>query len=250
MSKTSIKVLIVDDEVPARERLGRLVDELEGWSVCGSCGTGREAIALTARLAPEVVLLDIRMPGMTGIEVARHLDTLESPPAVVFTTAYDQYALEAFDSRAVGYLLKPVRRERLASALTHAARLTTRALRDLAGDGALSGQRRYIAIRTREDLKLIPVEEVQFFRAEQKYVTVHHKAGADLLEESLRGLADELDSSFVRIHRSLLVALAHIESLERSGNGTYEVLIRGSGERLPVSRRHASELKTRLSAGR
>ena len=118
MSKTSIKVLIVDDEVPARERLGRLVDELEGWSVCGSCGTGREAIALTARLAPEVVLLDIRMPGMTGIEVARHLNTLESPPAVVFTTAYDQYALEAFDSRAVGYLLKPVRRERLASALS------------------------------------------------------------------------------------------------------------------------------------
>jgi len=250
MSTPALKALVVDDETPARERLERLIADLEGWTVCASCATGRDAIALTARHAPEVVLLDIRMPGMTGIEVARHLNALERPPAVVFTTAYDQYALEAFDSRAVGYLLKPVRRERLAAALAHAARLSPPTLHSLASAPTLSDPRRYIAVRARDELKLIPVESVQFFRADQKYVTVHHTGGADLLEESLKNLADELAAAFVRIHRSLLVAIAQIDSLERQGNGNYEVRIRASNERLPVSRRHVSEVKTRLSAGR
>src|SRR5690554_2026474 len=108
-------VLIVDDEPPARERLRRLIDELPGWTVAGSCGSGLEALDRVTALKPAIVLLDIRMPGMTGIEAARHLSALEHPPAVVFTTAYDQYALEAFESQAVGYLLKPVRRDRLQS---------------------------------------------------------------------------------------------------------------------------------------
>lgn len=129
MSTEARNVLIVDDELPARERLQRLVAELPGWTVAGSCSNGNDALALVGKLDPAVLLLDIRMPGMTGIEVARHLGALEHPPAIVFTTAYDEYALQAFEAQAVGYLLKPVRRERLQEALKHAARLSSPQLR-------------------------------------------------------------------------------------------------------------------------
>jgi len=250
MTGSALKVLIVDDEPPARERLERLVDELAGWVVAGSCATGFEALRLVRELAPAVVLLDIRMPGISGIEVARHLSALADPPAIVFATAYDQYALEAFDSHAVGYLLKPVRRERLADALQHAARLAAPVLRQLGGDRGPFAQRQHIAVRTRDDLKLIPVKEVVLFRADQKYVTVCHAAGEDLLEESLRNLEEEFRIEFVRIHRSVLVAVARIDGLERQADGSYCVRLRGSAQRLPVSRRQLSELKARLHAGR
>src|SRR5688572_5612329 len=120
---TPVSVLIVDDELPARERLQRLVSEQPGYEVAGTCANGTDALALVGKLKPSVVLLDVRMPGMTGLEVARHLGALENPPAIVFTTAYSEYALEAFDAQAVGCLLKPVRRERLEQALRHASRL-------------------------------------------------------------------------------------------------------------------------------
>jgi two-component system response regulator AlgR len=250
MTISALKVLIVDDEAPARERLQRLVEDLDGWLVAAACGDGREALDLVRGHSPAVVLLDIRMPGMTGIELARHLAALDAPPAVVFTTAYDQYALEAFDSHAVGYLLKPVRRERLEAALRHAARLTAPTLRTLGmGQGALA-RRVHIAIRERDGLKLIPVKNVAFFRADQKYVTVHHDEGVDLLEESLRDLEEEFAGYFVRTHRSLLVAMARIEALERQADGGCWVRIRGSTERLPVSRRQLSDLKARLNVGR
>jgi two-component system response regulator AlgR len=190
------------------------------------------------------------MPGMSGIEVARHLTALDAPPAVVFTTAYDQYALDAFDSRAVGYLLKPVRRERLEAALRHAARVTAPSLRDLTTGRGVFAPRAHIAVRDRDELKLIPMKSVVFFRADLKYVTIHHEQGADLLEESLRDLEKEFADDFVRTHRSLLVAVARIEALERRADGGCWVRIRGSTERLPVSRRQLSELKARLNAGR
>lgn len=244
------KVLIADDEPPARERLQRLVCELEGWTVCATCGNGFEALDLVRRLAPDVVLLDIRMPGMTGIEVARHLCALERAPAVVFTTAYDQYALEAFDSRAVGYLLKPVRRERLADALAHAARLAPPVLEGLASAGGGLARREHVAVRTRDGLKLIPIADVFSFRADQKYVTVCHRGGEELIEESLRNLAGEFSAGFVRAHRSLLVAVSHIDVLERDDDGGYWLRMRETRERLPVSRRQVSALKARLGARR
>jgi two-component system response regulator AlgR len=250
MREASLKVLIVDDEPPARERLQRLVADLDGFSVCAACGTGHEALDLAQRHAPEVVLLDIRMPGMSGIEVARHLAILDDAPAVVFTTAYDQYALEAFDARAVGYLLKPVRRERLAEALKHAARLGPAVLRELGTENAPFAPRRHLAVRARDELKLIPLEEVVLFRAEQKYVTVRHRNGEDLLEESLRNLATEFAAGFVRVHRSLLVAVPRIAGLERHADGSYWVRMREGDLRLPVSRRQLAGLKERLSGGR
>jgi two-component system response regulator AlgR len=243
-------LLIVDDEAPARERLERLVAELPGWNVAGSCGSGLDAIDQVQSLQPTVVLLDIRMPGMNGIEVARHLGNLENPPGVLFTTAYDEYALEAFDSRAIGYLLKPVRRERLAEALDHAVRLSESMLRSLGQVGSDFAQREHIAVRVRDDLQLIPLGAIQYFRADQKYVTVRHTGGEELVEESLKSLEAEFARSFVRIHRSILVAVAHVDALIKGDDGRYQIRIRSSGETLPVSRRQISELKARLAGGR
>ena len=249
MTAEPLKVLIVDDEQPARERLRRLVEELPGWAVAAECATGVDALPLAGKLRPAVALLDIRMPGMTGIELARHLGTLEQPPAIVFTTAYDEYALEAFESQAVGYLLKPVRRERLEEALKHASRLSAPQLLKLSTPEQPLSARQHIAVRARDELKLIPLKDIRYFRADQKYVTVRHTLGEDLIDESLRQLEDEFASHFVRIHRSVLVAVAHVAALERTPDGSYELKLRGVGETLPVSRRQIADLRKRL-AGR
>ena len=242
----ALNVLIVDDELPARERLQRLVGEVPGCSVAGVCASGPDALALVRKLDPAIVLLDIRMPGMTGIEVARHLGALEKPPAVVFTTAYDEYALEAFDAQAVGYLLKPVRRERLEEALKHASRLSASQLHRLSTPEQPLAARQHVAVRVRDELKLIPVKSIRYFEADQKYVTVRHTGGEDLLDEPLKQLEEEFASDFVRAHRSLLVGVAHVEALERVGEDNYTLRLRGEAEPLPVSRRQVAELRRRL----
>lgn len=243
-------VLIVDDEAPARERLERLVVELPGWHSVGQCATGQEAIEAAIAHGPAVVLLDIRMPGMSGLEAARHLAALAEPPAVIFTTAYDQYALEAFEAQAIGYLLKPVRRERLEAALAHAARLAPPALGRLAASDGGFARREHIAARVRAELRLIPVKDILYFRAEQKYVTVRHTRGKVLIEEPLTSLEHEFGADFVRIHRSVLIAVAHVAALDKASGGGYCVRMRDVDDILPVSRRQLSELKSRLNAGR
>jgi two-component system response regulator AlgR len=242
----ALNVLIVDDELPARERLQRLVSEVSGCTVAGVCGNGPDALALVRKLDPAIVLLDIRMPGMTGIEVARHLGALENPPAVVFTTAYDEYALEAFEAQAVGYLLKPVRRERLEEALKHASRLSTSQLHRLSTTEQPLAARQHVAVRVRDELKLIPVKSIRYFEADQKYVTVRHTGGEDLLDEPLKQLEEEFARDFVRAHRSVLVAIAHVEALERVGEDNYALRLRGESEPLAVSRRQVAELRRRL----
>jgi two-component system response regulator AlgR len=251
MNAVPLTVLIVDDELPARERLQRLVAELPGCAVAGVCSNGTDALSLVAKLKPAVVLLDIRMPGMTGIEVARHLGALEHPPAIVFTTAYDEYALEAFESQAVGYLLKPVRSERLAQALKQASRLLAPQLRGLGLPAAPLAARQHVAVRVRDELKLIPVKDIRYFRADQKYVTVRHSLGEDLIDEPLKQLEEEFAPEFVRAHRSILVAIAHVEALERSvGDDGYAIKLRGEVEPLAVSRRQLAELRKRLAGHR
>ena len=242
----ALNVLIVDDELPARERLQRLVSELPGCAVAGVCANGADALALVRKLDPAIVLLDIRMPGMTGIEVARHLGALENPPAVVFTTAYDEYALEAFEAQAVGYLLKPVRRERLEQALKRASRLSTSQLHRLSTPEQPLAARQHVAVRVRDELKLIPVKNIRYFEADQKYVTVRHTNGEDLLDEPLKQLEEEFAREFVRAHRSMLVAIAHVEALERVGEDNYALRLRGEPEPLAVSRRQVAELRRRL----
>jgi two-component system response regulator AlgR len=167
----------------------------------------------------------------------------------VFTTAYDEYALEAFDSQAVGYLLKPVRSERLAQALKHASRLRPPQLAALAAPEAPLAARQHVAVRVRDELKLIPVKDIRYFRAEQKYVTVRHSRGEDLIDESLKQLEEEFARDFVRAHRSILVAIAHIEVLERAdGDDGYALRLRGDTEPVAVSRRQLAELRKRLTS--
>src|SRR3954462_15037590 len=235
-----VRVLIVDDEAPARERLRSLLAELDLADVIGEAATGEQALQRTEELAPDVVLLDVRMPGIDGIEAARHMNLLEQPPAVIFTTAFDEYAMKAFDAQAVGYLLKPIRKEKLAAALTHASRLTRPVLQKIAE------KRSHIAVRYREGLRLIPLEEVQFFFAEQKYTTVKHLKGEDLIEDSLRSLEDEFGSAFVRVHRNALVSVRYLEGIDRDSDGQYFVRLRGCEAPLQVSRRMASELRERF----
>ena len=247
MSAMPLSVLIVDDELPARERLERLVTEVPGFEVAGVCSNGADALPLVGKLKPSILLLDIRMPGMTGIEVARHLGALEQPPAIVFTTAYDEYALQAFESQAVGYLLKPVRRERLEQALKHASRLSVPQLRGLGTPTEPLVTRQHVAVRLRDELKLIAVKDIRYFRADQKYVTVRHSRGEDLIDEPLKQLEEEFAQDFVRAHRSLLVAVAHVEALERAGEDGYALRLRGEAEPLAVSRRQVAELRKRLT---
>lgn len=239
-----MRVLVVDDEAPARTRLAALVSAIEGHEVVGEAATGEEALALAQRRRPDLVLMDIRMPGMGGLEAARHLSVLPEPPAVIFITAYDAFAVEAFEAQAVGYLMKPVRRERLARALRHAARPTRPQLASLARGGA--GARSRIAARLGDELRLIPVETIYYFQADQKYVTVRHEHGADLIDEPLKDLADEFREDFVRIHRNALVALRHVESIGRDDEGQLHVRLRDVDEALPVSRRHAPEARRRI----
>ena len=239
----SLRVLVVDDEPPARERLKQLLAELPDTELAGEAGSGEEALAIAADARPDVVLLDIRMPGMGGLEAARHLASLTDPPAVVFTTAYEQHALEAFDAQASGYLLKPVRRERLASALERLRR-PTRAQRAVTAEPGKA--RTHVTARVRDQLKLIPVRDILCFVAEQKYTTVRHVAGEDLIEDSLRSLEREFPDEFIRVHRNALVAIEKIESLDRESDGRYAVRLRHGGGTLQVSRRLAAEVLRRL----
>jgi two-component system, LytTR family, response regulator AlgR len=248
MNTTNQGVLIVDDEPLARDRLQRLVEELPGWDVAGVCGSGDEALKLVGALNPAVVLLDIRMPGMSGVEVARQLAAYPSPPAIVFVTAYDEYAIEAFDAQAVGYLLKPVRREKLERALQQAERFGAPQRGEIAALEKGLARREHIAIRVRDELRLIPVKDVRFFRADQKYVTVYHAAGENLIDESMKLLAEEFAPDFIRIDRGILVAVGAIEALERDAQGKHRVRLRGTADTLPVSRRRLAALKHAMLA--
>ena len=247
-----MRILIVDDEKPARDRLRQLIEDFGTHEVVGEAANGEEALAQAAGLSPEIVLLDIRMPGVDGIETAHHLNQMETPPAVVFTTAYDEYAIAAFDARAIGYVLKPVRRQRLESALEHASRLTGQTLNELAEESKLVSRRNHVCARVHGELRLIPIDAVQFFIADQKYVCVHHANGQDLIDDSLKALEQEFADDFVRIHRGALVAVSKIGKLERMADGKTCVLLRddtqGGDNDLVISRRHLANVRRRLKS--
>lgn len=229
-----MRILIVDDEAPARSRLRRLLEEFPEHEVVGEAEDGRSALDRIQHLHPDIVLMDIRMPVMDGLEVARHLGSLPHPPATVFCTAYGDHALAAFETNAVDYLMKPIRRERLRRALEKANRVSGTKLDTL----ARGRQRRHICARVRGNLELIPLEAVIYFLAEYKYVTVCHDSGEVLIEDSLKSLEDEFADRFVRIHRNALVARDRLAALEKGSNEGFVVKLRGSEKDLEVSRRN------------
>jgi two-component system response regulator AlgR len=241
-----VRILIVDDETPARERLRSMLTEAGGFEIAGEAANGAEALRDVDRLVPDIVLLDVRMPGIDGLEVARQLATMPEPPAVIFTTAFDEYALQAFESEAVAYLLKPIRAEKLQAALAKAARLTRPQLQQIANAAKEPARRSHIGARGRDGLKLIPIDEVLCFQADQKYTTVKHVNGEDLIEDSLKVLEEEFAPSFARVHRNALVNTKYLERISRDASGQQFVHLRGMPEALEVSRRMAGDLKDRF----
>jgi two-component system response regulator AlgR len=234
-----LKLLIGDDEAPARSRLKDLLTDIGNIDICGEAKNGKEVVALVAQLAPDVVLLDIRMPEMDGIEAAQHLQTMLNPPAIIFTTAYDNYAITAFDMNAVDYLLKPIRLERLQTALQKASALQPRQLAEIQ---KLSPRRSHLSISERGRILLVAVADIIYLRAELKYVTVRTTEREYLIEESLTHLEQEFADVFIRLHRNCLVASAYISGFEkRAVEGHQEkqwvALLKHVPETITVSRR-------------
>jgi len=241
MNAPEMKILVVDDEPLARARLLRQLASLPGVNVVGEADNGEAALAACARWQPQVLLLDIRMPGLDGLGAARELSRLPLPPAIIFCTAYDEYAVEAFDANAIGYLLKPVNQDKLAQALAKAARLTQAQLAALGGPP--SALRTHISARSRRGVELIPLTEVRYFIADHKYVTAHHCAGELLINDTLKELEDEFGLRLLRVHRNALVVLEHVLGLQRVELGQYRVRLAGVEHGPLVSRRHLPEVK-------
>jgi two-component system response regulator AlgR len=243
----ALRVFIVDDEPPARNRLRDLLNDCSqqlALEVVGEAGNGQEALDKLANVATDVVLLDIRMPQMDGIELAQHLSKLPKPPVVIFTTAYDAYAIKAFDLHAIDYLLKPIRLGRLFEALNRAREavpVQTEVLRDL-----LPEPRKNLSIHERGKILLIPIEQVLYLRAELKYITVRTAEREYLIEESLNALEKEFAARFVRIHRNSLVARDAIAGFEKGGEegeSGWLVKLKGLDELLGISRRQQHIVK-------
>ena len=239
------QLLIVDDEPLARQRLRDLVGDIGGYTVVGEAANGVEAMTVLQTRQVDIALVDIRMPVMDGIELAQHIRQLPSPPNLIFTTAYDHHALQAFDLNAIDYLLKPIRAERLSDALNKARPLQLKQSQSLQ---SLQETRQHLSIHERGKVLLISVDEVLYFRAELKYVTVRTTNKSYLLEMSLNQLEQTYADRFVRIHRNALVARDAIAGFEKqriqnadtedAGESSWVVLIKGIPETLVVSRRH------------
>ena len=236
-----MKILIVDDEPLARSRLKDLLEDISGHELVGEADNGRDAIDATNQLSPDVVLLDINMPEMGGLEAAIHMSKIKHPPSVIFTTAYSEHALEAFDANAIDYLLKPIRRARLEQALNKAQPLMPEQLNATATDNQQT--RKHISAHYRGGIKLVPIEEIIYFQSDNKYVAAHYLNGEILIEESLKNLEQEFVDSFTRIHRNSLVANTFIESLEKIGENQYHLRLRGCDRRLEVSRRQLPNVR-------
>lgn len=242
MAEPVLRILLVDDEVPARRRLRDLLDDCGSALpivVVGEAQHGREALDLLQSAPADLVLTDIHMPDMDGIELARHLLKLPHPPVVIFTTAFHEHAVQAFEVNAVDYLMKPVRVQRLLSALHKVPRLKPVSAEKLALLPASA--RRFLSVTERSRVVLVPVEDVIYLKAELKYITIRTAQREYLLEESLTKLETEFGARFVRVHRNCLVARDFIRGFERRVNGDgdshWEVLLTGVDESLPVSRR-------------
>ncbi len=241
-----MRILIADDEQPARERLRAMVEAIGGHEIAAEAGHGIEVIEQLDTASPEVVLLDIRMPGMDGLETAQHLCKLTPAPAVIFTTAYQDHALAAFETDAVDYLLKPIRRDRLAQALERARIVSHGRIAAIREHDATSQARSYLSSVVQGRIQLASVSEIRYFRADQKYVTAAWPGGELLLDESLKGLEEEFSERFLRIHRNALVAIPHVQRLERDTDGNQVIHLRDIDTPLKVSRRHLSQVRKTL----
>jgi two-component system response regulator AlgR len=245
MAAAVLSVLIVDDEPLARARLRELLARQDGVEVAAEAGDGDTAIERCRQDGVDIVLLDIRMPGIDGLQTAQALAQLPRPPVVVFLTAYDDRALDAFDTGAVDYLLKPVRVERLQQALERARRLVSADSTSERSEPA----RKQFRVRLAGSVRLVPVSDVVCLRAEDKYVCLLTGDGEHLIEESLTAIEREFGPRFLRIHRSCLVAVDRIRALERDADGSERLRLDGLDATLEVSRRNLPAVRAHLARG-
>lgn len=236
-----MKILIVDDEPLARERLHRHIQEIDANYEIIEAENGLIALEQTEQHDPDIVLLDIRMPGMDGIETATKLSEYSTPPAIIFTTAYDEYALDAFDAHAIAYLLKPIRKEKLSSALLSAQKLNRLQLQNIQPEE--STQEQHLSVRIHSGVRKINLDDIFYFQAEQKYVTVKCRDGEVLIEESLKSLETRFSHSFIRIHRNALVSKQQLKAIRKDQQGRYLTELKDVEKKIEVSRRHVAAIK-------
>jgi len=237
-----VKLLVVDDEPLARERMRRMVAEFPGHEVVAEAGDGESALRVVRDQAVDVVLLDLHMPGLDGLQVARLLADMDIPPAVIVITAHSEHALSAHNIQAAGYLLKPVRRDDLAAALKRARRPSRAQIATLAGLD-IETTPGFISARTRDGVERVAVADILYFWADQKYTSAYHLGGELLMEQSLLTLAEQLGSSFLRVHRKALVARRHIIGLKTESEDGPLLTLRYCREQVPVSRRRLAEVR-------
>ncbi len=256
---TKQKILIADDEPLARERLKRLAESLPEYRVCGEAGDGDTVLARVAELHPDILLLDIRMPGLDGMEVAARLSQINNPPAIIFCTAYDSYAIRAFDVQAIAYLLKPVRKDALAEALARAGRVNRVQLQALSSQAFATGEfpgspagnpanmnpgdDEQLPVRTHRGTELIDIAGIRYCQADQKYVTIHHTRGETVSDYTLKELENAYPRQLLRIHRNTLVGVRFIQALKRTPEGHNLVVLRDDLGELQASRRHTSNVR-------
>ena len=234
-----MRVLVVDDEPLARDRLVRLLGELDFVNAIKSAGSGVECLEKLNSFAADVVLLDIRMPGESGLDVALAVNQRPTPPAIIFCTAFDDYALDAFRVKAQGYLVKPVTRQALTDALAHCQQFTRAHLQAL----GYQPDADVIAVQSGREKELIPLVEVHFLRAEQKYVSLFCERGERVLDDSLKTLEERFAAHLLRVHRNTLVYRPRLQRLQRDKEGGYWVVLKDVATPLAVSRRHAKDVK-------
>lgn len=239
-------VLLVDDEPLARERLRRMVAAMPDYTVCAEAADGATALEQARAAAPDIVLLDIHMPGVDGLQVAADLAALAVPPAIIFTTAYSEHALTAHSVGAAGYLLKPVKQQTLAAALKRAHRPSRAQLLTLLEERDDVAQR-FVVARTHEGETRVALEDIVYCRAEDKYTAVRHLQGELLISDSLNALEQRFGDAFVRIHRQLLVATRFVTGLYTDDYGNRKLRLQHCDTPLPVSRRRLAAVRKILN---
>ena len=240
-----MNVLIVDDEQLARQRLRHLISGIGEHVVVAEAATGEQALLKTQQASPDIVLMDIRMPGMDGLEAARYINRMDNPPAIIFTTAYSDHAMSAFESHAVDYLLKPIKQGRLEEALQSAKRLTRAQLNELQSNEE-DDSRKKICVKTRGSLELIPIEDIIYFKADQKYVTLRTADHEYLIEESLKSLETEFEHLFIRVHRNAIVAETYVNGSAKNTQGHPCIIFNDIDDLLEISRRHLPDIRKKL----
>jgi two-component system response regulator AlgR len=230
-----LKLLVVDDEPLAIERLCGLLSDIPNCQVIGQAANASEAWQLINKLSPDLILLDIAMPGESGLQLAQRINTLNNPPLVVFCTAYDEYALKAFEAQAIDYLLKPIRRERLLECLERAAKRGKKEVTE--------SQKQFVVTSVAGNLRRIALADILYLHAEEKYTVVHHRGGSHILDQTLKELEQKFPDHFIRIHRNCLIKQEQLKGLHRDVEGHVFAVLNDLNKPLEVSRRCASELK-------